>query len=115
MSTSTQTRKPVKSCRTIRLRSPIKDGLGVIIISKGEQSTPYLIAPLSSDFGTAYRVVKQELVPIDPGVWELQDAATYHVCLNGPQSTCECMDFLKRGRPCKHISGLTVLRQRNLI
>jgi hypothetical protein len=79
----------------------------------GEQRN-YLILPLTSDFGIAFRLVKQELLPIDPGVWELHDAAWYDVCLNGEQSTCECKGFRHRGK-YEHVDGLTTLRQRKLI
>jgi hypothetical protein len=74
----------------------------------------YLILPLASDFGSAFRLIKQELVPETDGVYELKDTARYTVNLNGPQSTCEYLGFCKHGH-CKHVDGLTVLRQRKLI
>jgi hypothetical protein len=74
----------------------------------------YLILPLASDFGAAFRLIKQELLPVEPGVWELHDTARYDVCLNGQQTSCECKGFLHRGK-CKHVDGLTTLRQRILI
>jgi hypothetical protein len=67
-----------------------------------------------ADFGAAFRLVKPELMPVDPGVWELHDVAAYNVLLDCERSTCECPGFLHRGR-CKHVDGLTVLPQRNLI
>ena len=114
MSMSTTSRKRVKPEHRIRFLKPIQDGIGALQIAIDGEPHNYLILPLASDFGTAYRLIKQELLPIDPGVWELHDTARYDVCLNGQQSSCECKGFLHRGR-CKHVDGLTSLRQRNLI
>ena len=69
---------------------------------------------LRSDFGSAFRLIKQELIPTSEGFYELTDTPRYNVCLNGQQSTCECNGFSKQGH-CKHVEGLTVLRQRTLI
>jgi hypothetical protein len=114
MSTTTKARSRRKPERRIRLLKPIKDGIGALQIVIDAEPHNYLILPLSSDFGAAFRLIKQELLPVDPGVWELHDTARYDVCLNGPQSSCECKGFLHRGQ-CKHVDGLTTLRQRNLI
>ena len=40
--------------------------------------------------------------------------AGYYICLDRERSSCECLGFSKHGH-CKHVSGLTVLRQRGLI
>jgi hypothetical protein len=94
---------------------PIRDNfMGGIQIIIGKVRHNYTILPLPSDFGVAFRLIKSELVQIQSGVWELQDTARYNVCLNGAQSTCECLGFSKHGR-CKHVSGLAALRQRGLI
>jgi hypothetical protein len=114
MSTATKSRKRVKPERRIRLLKPIQDGIGALQIAIDGEPHNYLILPLASDFGAAFRLIKQELLPVDPGVWELHDTARYDVCLNGEQSSCECKGFLHRGQ-CKHVDGLTTLRQRNLI
>jgi hypothetical protein len=114
MSTATKSRKRVKPERRIRLVRPIKDGMGALQITVGDEPHNYLILPLSSDFGSAFRLIKQELVPETEGFYELKDTARYTVNLNGEQSTCECLGFCKHGH-CKHVDGLTVLRQRNLI
>jgi hypothetical protein len=114
MSTTTKTRTRRKPERRIRLLKPIQHGIGAMQIVIDGEPHNYLIFPLKSDFGAAFRLVKKELLPIDPGVWELHDTARYDVNLNGLQSTCECKGFLQRGK-CKHVDGLTTLRQRNLI
>lgn len=94
---------------------PIRDGVGGSIqITIGKQVHCYNILPIPSDFGTAFRLTKRELVHDGYGMWELHDMARYDVNLNGQQSTCECKGFLHHGH-CKHISGLTVLRQRGVI
>jgi hypothetical protein len=114
MSTATRSRKRVKPERRIRLIKPIQDGMGAVQICIGGEPHNYLILPLTSDFGLAFRLVKQELVPQTEGYYELKDTARYNVNLDGQQSTCECLGFCKHGH-CKHVSGLTVLRQRNLL
>jgi hypothetical protein len=114
MSTATKSRKRVKPERRIRLIKPVQDGRGAVQITVGGEPHNYLIFPLPSDFGSAFRLIKQELVPQTEGFYELQDTARYHVCLNDQQSTCECLGFLRHNH-CKHVEGLTVLRQRGLI
>ena len=114
MATTTKARSRRKPERRIRLLKPILDGMGAVQIFIDGEAHNYLILPIPSDFGAAFRLIKQELLPVEPGVWELEDTACYNVNLNGPQSTCECLGFLQHGH-CKHVEGLTVLRQRNLI
>ena len=114
MPTATKSRKRVKPERRIRLVKPIQDGMGALQISIGGEPHNYLILPLPSAFGSAFRLIKQELVPQTEGYYELKDTARYHVNLNGQQSTCECLGFLKHNH-CKHVEGLAVLRQRGLI
>jgi hypothetical protein len=100
--------------RRIRLLKPIRDGFGAVQIFIAGEPHNYLIFPLVADFGAAFRLVKQELVPQTEGFYELQDTARYNVCLDGERSSCECPGFLRWGK-CKHVSGLAALRQRNLI
>ncbi len=114
MATATTKRNRKQPERRIRLLKPIQDGIGALQIVIDGEPHNYLILPLASDFGTAFRLVKQQLLPVYPGVWELHDTARYNVCLNGEQSTCDCPGHSYRGR-CKHVDGLTVLRQRGSI
>ena len=115
MSTSTKSRKRVKPERRIRVLKPMSDGsAGVIAITVGKDEGVYAIRPIPADFGVAYHLIKGELEEQEDNTLRLRDAAHYDVCLNGPQSTCECKGFLRHGH-CKHVDGLTTLRQRNLI
>ena len=114
MTTTTKTRSRRKPERRIRLIKPVQDGMGAIQITIGGEPHNYLIYPLRSDFGAAFRLIKQELVPQEEGFYELEDTARYNVCLDGERSSCECIGFSKHGH-CKHVSGLAVLRQRGLI
>jgi hypothetical protein len=114
MSTTPKTRSRRKPERRIRLVRPVTAGAGALLITVDGEHHTYLVSPVPSDFGSAFLLTKQEHVPIDPGVWELRDTARYHVNLDGERSSCECLGFTKHGH-CKHVEGLTVLRQRGLI
>jgi hypothetical protein len=110
MSTATKTRKRVKPERRIRIIKPIQDGIGAIQIVIGGEPHNYLVRALASDFGRAFNLIKQEVVPVEPGVWEEQTTASYNVCLDGARSTCDCLGFLKHHH-CKHVEGLAALAQ----
>jgi hypothetical protein len=115
MSTSTTSRKRVKPERRIRVLKPMSDSsAGVLAITVGKDEGVYAIRSIPAAFGVAYHLIKGELVEQEDNTLRLCDAAHYDVCLNGQQSSCECKGFLHRGR-CKHVDGLTTLRQRNLI
>lgn len=116
MTTATKSHKRVKPERRIRILHPISDkSAGVIEITIGKDENVYAVRPMPSDFGAAFRLIKGELVEVpEEETLRLRAAEQYDVCLNGPQSTCECKGFLYHGH-CKHVDGLTTLRQRNLI
>jgi hypothetical protein len=97
MATISTDRTLVKPARTLRLLRPVTDTPGALLICARGETATYLVARRPADFGPAFRVVKQELVPLDPGVWELRDTAAYDVCLDGPRSLCGCQAFLRRG------------------
>ena len=63
MSTTTKARSRRKPERRIRLLKPIKDGIGAVQIFLDGEPHNYLILPLASDFGAAFRLIKQELLP----------------------------------------------------
>jgi hypothetical protein len=79
MATSSRSRKHVKPERRIRLVRPVTDGMGALLITVDGEPHTYLLSPVPSDFGSAFLLVKQELAPIDPGVFELKDTARYYV------------------------------------
>ena len=63
MTTATKSRKRVKPERMIRLVKPITDVPGALLITVGGVHHTYLVSPIPSDFGAAFLLVKQELVP----------------------------------------------------
>jgi hypothetical protein len=115
MSTATKSRKRVKPERRIRVLQPMSDNsAGVIAITIGKDEGVYAIRRIPADIGVAYHLIKGELVEEPDNTLRLRDAAEYDVLLDGERSTCECKGFLRWHR-CKHVDGLTTLRQRNLI
>jgi hypothetical protein len=115
MSSSTKTRKYVKPARSIRILHPISETSGgVLAITVGKAESVYAVRRLPADFCAAYRLIKGELVEQPDNTLRLQDAAQYDVLLDGQNSTCECKGFLRHGH-CKHVGGLSVLHQRNLL
>ena len=70
----------------------------------GKESNDYEVTPISSAFGRAFRVTK--VFPRDPMDW-----VTYHVCLDGARSSCECKGHAAHGH-CKHVDGLAALVER---
>jgi hypothetical protein len=115
MTTSSKARPRVKPERRIRVLKPISDNsAGVLAITIGKEEGVYAIRPIPADFGVAYRLIKGDLVEEPDNTLRLRDAAEYDVLLNGRESSCTCKGNTYRGR-CKHVDGLTTLRQRNLI
>jgi hypothetical protein len=110
------TRRPrVKAARSVRLLRPAADGVGhCLLITVGGVHHAYEAHPVPSDFGTAFRLLKWESVPLDPGVWELQVTARYNVCLDPEGDRCDCLGHARHGH-CKHASGLRKLRELGLI
>jgi hypothetical protein len=99
MSTVTKKRPRVKPARSIRLElAPFGSNTGVVKITVGPESANYLLMPLPSDFGTAYRLLKDE------------SGERYDVLLDGEGGSCECKGFARWHR-CKHRDGLLALRQ----
>lgn len=98
MSTITKTRQRVKPQRFIRLElAPFHGKPGVVRIAVGKTIAHYLLQPLASDFGTAFRLTKDD------------GGEQYDVHLDGNGGTCECKGFLRWSR-CKHRDGLKALQ-----
>ena len=72
MATATTKRNRKQPERRIRLLKPIQDGIGALQIAIDGEPHNYLLLPLASDFGAAFRLIKQELLPVDPGVGTTQ-------------------------------------------
>lgn len=115
MTTASKPRPRVKPERRIRVLHPLSaSSAAVVAITVDGNEDVYAVRRIAADFGDAYHVIKGELVEEPDETLRLRDAAHYDVCLNGEQSTCECRGFL-RWHHCKHVAGLTALRQRGLI
>jgi SWIM zinc finger len=114
--------KPRKKAeRRLRLAVRPQDGSeGVLIVKegtfgggqlvKGSEDT-YLLQPIPADFGRAFSVTKTiRWVLLDGAATLDHDARreSYHVNLNGRESTCECKGFLRHGH-CRHLEALTTL------
>jgi hypothetical protein len=108
MVTSTKSRKSVKPDRRVYV---VRGGNRTTLsLSINGEETLYYLEPISSDFGNAFRLTKVK------GEWDglRRLDEPYDVLLNGRESSCTCKGHTYRGR-CKHVDGLTTLRQRNLI
>jgi hypothetical protein len=95
MNTLTKPAKRIKPSRTLRLYpgSPM-----LLEMTIGKDSYSYWLQPIPSDFGSAYELRKS----IGEG------SETYHVCLDGQRSTCDCLGWCRWGH-CKHIDSLAKL------
>jgi hypothetical protein len=97
-SLATQTRqvKPGKKVTRSAKVQRLGDSL-ILWLTVGKNVTAYRMTPLASDFGRAVRLQKADRGEGSP--------ETYDVCVNGRQTTCECLGFLHHGH-CKHADGL---------
>jgi hypothetical protein len=68
-------------------------------IHDGRKTDFYMAKKIPSDFGQAYVLEKQD---------EHGTVETYHLCLDGRQSTCDCPGHCFTGH-CKHWEGMQVL------
>lgn len=66
-------------------------------------ATRYRVAEYDADFGRAFAVVKLD--------GDGEPVVRYDVSIGGrPEDhICDCTDFLKHGRPCKHCDALAFL------
>ncbi len=120
MSTSTDSRKPVKPTRGVQLLGR-PDPIGLLAITAGKHRTCYLLERVPADFGTAFALTKLALVEIEPGVHEQRHADTYHVHFDKTLGdACTCLGFLrhgmcKDGKGCRHIAALAELIGQGLL
>jgi hypothetical protein len=116
MTTASKPCPRVKPERRIRLLHRMTDrSAAVVAITVGKEEGVYAVRLMPSDFGTAFHLIKGELIEdTDAETLRLRNAAEYDVLLNGRESSCTCPGHTYHGH-CKHVDGLTTLRQRNLI
>jgi hypothetical protein len=91
-----QRRKPQRFVRLVL--APSATETGVIRLTVGKASQDYLLTPIPSDYGRAFRVVK---LGIDA-------KGDYAVNVDGAKRTCDCLGHLKHGH-CKHGDSLAAL------
>jgi hypothetical protein len=97
-------RKPERTARLIAT----EHGLAVeIALTQGAKATScyYHLDRLRNSFGVAaFQLTKFSCEPVTE-----ERPERYAVLVDGDYSQCECMGFLRWGKPCKHISALTDL------
>jgi hypothetical protein len=95
--------KPRRSCRLLEL-----DGRRVLALSRATARTltemRYHLTAVPSDFGRAFRLEKLSS----------DGEGDYHVLLHGPETSCECLGFLRHGH-CKHAESLMALAEAGLL
>src|SRR4051812_30288856 len=98
MANTTHKPRP-KPARTVELILRPDAGPGAVAIAMGRTEATYLVTPIPSDFGRAFRLEK---------LVHFGEASTYDVLLDGERSTCECRGFMHH-RHCKHVDTLCEL------
>lgn len=94
-----KTRKPAqKPVRSATLGS-MTNGKQVLWITTDGEARGYVLTPLASDFGTAYRLGKSDI----GGCSE-----DYDILLHGRETSCTCPGHTYHGK-CKHVSALQAL------
>jgi hypothetical protein len=92
--------KPARSIRILEQPSPDTDGWAAVAITVGKQTDTYLLHTIPTDFGTGALAFEVEKLDAD-----LATVETYHVLLNGPESSCDCKGHERWGH-CKHKDGI---------
>lgn len=100
MTTATKTRKTTKEQPRSAKLTTLNNGYKVLWLTVGDAIQTYGLTPLSSDFGTAYHLLKADRGD-GPG-------EEYDVLLNGRDSSCTCKGNNYRGH-CKHVEALAAL------
>ncbi len=117
MATSTQSRKPVKPSRHVRLVSaptPARP-VGLLAITVGNAPTSYLIESVPADFGSAFALTKLVMAEVEPGVREQQVECVYHVHFDATLGdSCDCRGFIRWHR-CKHRDAVAELLRRGVL
>jgi SWIM zinc finger len=91
-------RKPREITRHLTIVQPFTNGVAEVRIVETTDGVPdvkdYSVARLVTDFGTGLE-------------WVNPEGMTYHVNLNGEQSTCDCPwgTFKAHLKPCRHVAA----------
>lgn len=100
---------PKRLMRWLAKVAPMTGVLQIIMVRSKTRSETfrYFVAPIPGcDFGPAFRVEKIEHGEDGKPTGRVEES--YDVNLHGGGS-CQCLGFLKHGRPCKHIDALAAL------
>jgi hypothetical protein len=97
--------EPPAAERSIRLiRSPSRDGVGVLSITAGGVTAFYTFHEIPCFIGGRGFAIHRL------GLGNL-----YHVRIGPPEDcSCECLGFLRHGR-CRHVLGLLALQARGIL
>lgn len=82
---------------------PDTDGWAAVSITVGKQTDLYLLHMIPCEFGNGaigFEVEKRDA--------DFATVETYHVCLNGPESNCDCKGHSRHGH-FKHREGVAKL------
>ena len=93
-------RKPARKPQRSATLGTMTNGKTVLWLSEdGQVKNGYILTPMPSAFGTAYRLGKA-----DVGGCNVE----YDVLLNGRETSCTCPGHAYRGK-CKHVEALEAL------
>jgi len=93
--------KPPRSVRWLEAPTEATDWHGALEIKVGKKSTTYIVKEIACDFGDRAYVLDK----LDP---DLETEEVYHVLLDGPGGTCDCIGHEMHGH-CKHRDALAAL------
>lgn len=100
MTTATKTRKPAPKPQRSATLGTTTSGKTILWLTENGKARAYVLTPLPSDFGTAYRLGKA-----DNGDGHMEE---YDVLLNGRETSCTCPGRTYR-HTCKHVEALLAL------
>ncbi len=98
--TATKTRKPARKPERSATLGTMTNGKLLLWLTQDGETRGYILTPLPSDFGTAYRLGKA-----DNGDGHSEE---YDVLLHGRETSCTCPGHTYRAN-CKHVDALNAL------
>jgi hypothetical protein len=87
-----QRKKPARFCNVVR----DENGVRTLTLRIGKKADAYDLLEIATDYGRGFQLTKA-------------DGTTYHVCLDGLCSACDCKGHTRHGR-CKHRDSLAALK-----